>query len=167
VSNNESEQRHFTHLIRCQTMKFLLFKITSLGQWLSYLYFRAWIISFYILFIYFSFHFFLSFFFRFIFYTFNQVSNNESEQRHFTHLIRCQTMKVKPYIILNTSRKHVNYEEVPMNKPYNIQNTNIYKMYMLCDFFLKYFILNTCTKLLCITCTTICYNKIFILLICQ
>jgi hypothetical protein len=37
--------------------------------------------------------------------------------------------KVKPYIILNTSRKHVNYEEdknkVPMNKPYNIQNTNI------------------------------------------
>jgi hypothetical protein len=46
-------------------------------------------------------------------------------QRNF----RCQTMKVKPYIILNTSRKHVNYEEdknkVPMNKPYNIQNTNI------------------------------------------
>ena len=40
-------------------------------------------------------------------------------------------MKVKPYIILNMSRKHVNYEEdknkVPMNKPYNIQNTNIYK----------------------------------------
>jgi hypothetical protein len=38
-------------------------------------------------------------------------------------------MKVKPYIILNTSRKQVNYEEdknkVPMNKPYNIQNTNI------------------------------------------
>jgi hypothetical protein len=59
------------------------------------------------------------------FYTFNQVSNKESEQRNFTHLIRCQTMKVKPYIILNTSRKHVNYEEVPMNKPYNIQNTNI------------------------------------------
>jgi hypothetical protein len=33
------------------------------------------------------------------------------------------------YIILNTSRKHVNYEEDknkgPMNKPYNIQNTNI------------------------------------------
>jgi hypothetical protein len=34
-------------------------------------------------------------------------------------------------IILNTSRKHVNYEEdkdkvsIPMNKPYNIQNTNI------------------------------------------
>ena len=25
------------------------------------------------------------------FYTFNQVSNNESEQRNFTHLIRCQT----------------------------------------------------------------------------
>ena len=23
----------------------------------------------------------------------------------------CQTMKVKPYIILNTLRKHVNYEE--------------------------------------------------------
>jgi hypothetical protein len=38
-------------------------------------------------------------------------------------------MKVKPYIILNTSRKHVNYEEdnnkVPMYKPCNIQNTNI------------------------------------------
>jgi hypothetical protein len=42
-------------------------------------------------------------------------------------------LKVKPYIILllNTSRKHVNYEEdknkvsIPMNKPYNIQNTNI------------------------------------------
>ena len=55
------------------------------------------------------------------------MSNNESEQRNFTHLIRCQ--KVKPYIILNTSRKHVNYEEdknkVPMNKHYNIQNTNI------------------------------------------
>ena len=40
--------------------------------------------------------------------------------------------RVKQYIILNTSRKHggeVNYEEdknkVPMNKPYNIQNTNI------------------------------------------
>ena len=42
---------------------------------------------------------------------------------------RCQTMKVKPYIILNTPRKHVNYEDdknkVLMNKPYNIQNTNI------------------------------------------
>jgi hypothetical protein len=45
------------------------------------------------------------------FYKFNQVSNNESEQRNFTHLIRCQAMKLKPYIILNTSRKHVNYEE--------------------------------------------------------
>ena len=48
------------------------------------------------------------------------------------NLIRCQTLvkqRVKQYIILNTSRKHVNYEEdknkVPMNKPYNIQNTNI------------------------------------------
>ena len=43
-------------------------------------------------------------------------------QRNF----RCQTMKVKPYvyIILNTSRKHVNYEE-DKNKVYNIQNTNI------------------------------------------
>ena len=63
------------------------------------------------------------------FYTFNQVSNNESEQRNFKHLIRCQTMKVKPCIVLNTSRKHVNYEEeknkVPMAKSYNIQNTNI------------------------------------------
>ena len=48
---------------------FLLFKITSLGQWLSYLYFRAWIIYFtsYLLII--CFHFFLSFFFRFILYT--------------------------------------------------------------------------------------------------
>ena len=47
------------------------------------------------------------------FYTFNQVSNNESES----------------YIILNTSREYVNYEgrqiKVPMNKPCNIQNTNI------------------------------------------
>ena len=38
-------------------------------------------------------------------------------------------MKVKPYIILNTSRKNINYEEdknkVPLNKPYNIKNTNI------------------------------------------
>jgi hypothetical protein len=35
-------------------------------------------------------------------------------------------MKVKSYvyIILNTSRKHVNYEE-DKNKVYNIQNTNI------------------------------------------
>jgi hypothetical protein len=36
---------------------------------------------------------------------------------------------VKQYIILNTSRKHVNYEEdkikVPMNKPCNIHYTNI------------------------------------------
>ena len=36
---------------------------------------------------------------------------------------------MKQYIILNRSRKHVNYEEdknkVSMNKPYNIQNTNI------------------------------------------
>ena len=36
---------------------------------------------------------------------------------------------MKQYIILNTSRKHVNYEKdknkVPMKKPYNIQNTNI------------------------------------------
>ena len=39
---------------------------------------------------------------------------------------------MKQYIILNTSRKHVNYEEdknkvpmIGMNKPYNIQNTNI------------------------------------------
>ena len=41
----------------------------------------------------------------------------------------CRCQKVKPYIILDTSRKHVNYEEdknkVPMNKPFNIQNTNI------------------------------------------
>ena len=57
------------------------------------------------------------------------VHIEKSEQRNFTHLIRCQTMKVKPYIILNTSRKHVNYEEdknkVSMNKSYNIQNTII------------------------------------------
>jgi phage terminase large subunit len=37
--------------------------------------------------------------------------------------------RVKQYIILNTSRKHVNYEEdknkVPMNKPCNIHYTNI------------------------------------------
>ena len=51
------------------------------------------------------------------------VMNKNRAQRNFTHLIRCQTMKVKPYIILNMSRKHVNYEEdknkVPMNKLYN------------------------------------------------
>ena len=43
-------------------------------------------------------------------------------------------MKVKPYIILllNMSRKYVNYKEdknkvsIPVNKPYNIQNTNIW-----------------------------------------
>ena len=42
-----------------------------------------------------------------------ELSNNESEAIHN----------------IKTSRKHVNYEEdknkVPMNKPYNIQNTNI------------------------------------------
>ena len=42
-------------------------------------------------------------------------NTGESEQRNFTHLIRCQTMKVKPYIILNTSRKHVNYEDSGRN----------------------------------------------------
>jgi hypothetical protein len=31
--------------------------------------------------------------------------------RHLDSL-NCQTMKVKPYIILNTSKKHVNYEEL-------------------------------------------------------
>jgi hypothetical protein len=36
---------------------FLLFKITSLGQWLSYLYFKPWIIFCYILFIYYLFSF--------------------------------------------------------------------------------------------------------------
>jgi hypothetical protein len=43
-----------------------------------------------------------------------ELSNNESEAIHN----------------IKTSRKHVNYEEdknkVTMNKPYNIQNTNIY-----------------------------------------
>ena len=42
-----------------------------------------------------------------------ELSNNESEAMHN----------------IKQSRKHVNYEEdknkVPMNKPYNIQNTNI------------------------------------------
>jgi hypothetical protein len=37
--------------------------------------------------------------------------------------------QIKSEAIHNKSRKHVNYEEdknkVPMNKPYNIQNTNI------------------------------------------
>ena len=77
------------------------------------------------------------------FYTFNQVSNNESELRNFTHLIRCQTMKVKPYIILNTSRKHFNYEEVPMNKPCNIQNTNICNGIFHISFF-KALLINEC-----------------------
>ena len=48
---------------------FLLFKFTSLGQWLSYLYFRAWIISFYILFIYYLFSFLSVFLFSFHFVT--------------------------------------------------------------------------------------------------
>ena len=43
---------------------------------------------------------------------------------HFRH---CVKQRVKQYILLNTSRKHVNYEDdknkVPMNKPYHIQNT--------------------------------------------
>jgi hypothetical protein len=40
-----------------------------------------------------------------------------------------QTKSEAKYIILNTSRNHVNYKEdknkASMNKPYNIQNTNI------------------------------------------
>ena len=47
--------------------------------------------------------------------------------------------RVKQYIIINTSRKHVNYEEdknkVPMNKPYNIQNTNICNVIFHMSFF--------------------------------
>jgi hypothetical protein len=46
---------------------FLLFKITLLGQWLSYLYFRACIISVYILFIYYLFSFLSVFLFSFHF----------------------------------------------------------------------------------------------------
>jgi hypothetical protein len=56
-------------------------------------------------------------------------------------------MKVKPYIILNTSRKHVNYEEdknkVPMNKPYNIQYTNICNGIFHISFF-KALLINEC-----------------------
>jgi hypothetical protein len=66
----------------------------------------------------------------------NTVIWSHAEQTVHTNLLlycsknfRCQTMKVKPYIIWNMSTKHVNYEEdnnkEPMNKPYNIQNTNI------------------------------------------
>ena len=51
-------------------------------------------------------------------------------------------MKVKPYIILNTPRKHVNYEEdknkVPMNKPYNIQ-IRIFAMVFSIFHFLKHY----------------------------
>jgi hypothetical protein len=54
--------------------------------------------------------------------------------------------KVKQYIILNTSRKHVNYEEdknkVPMNKPYNIQNTNICNGIFYISFFFKALLIN-------------------------
>jgi hypothetical protein len=32
-------------------------------------------------------------------------NTGESEQRNFTHLIRCQTMKVKPYIIIKHVKK--------------------------------------------------------------
>ena len=60
-----------------------------------------------------------------------QVSNNESEQRNFTHLIRCQTKSEAIYNFKYVKKACLpcNYEEdknkVPMNKPYNIQNTNI------------------------------------------
>ena len=78
-----------------------------------------------------------------------QVSNNGSEQRNFTHLIRCQTKSEaihnikhvkktlfyyvpnqnKVFLFLSYLMLPCNYEEdkhkVPMNKPYNIQNTNI------------------------------------------
>ena len=42
------------------------------------------------------------------FYTFNQVSNNESEQRHFTHLIRCQ----------NNESEAIRIGECPSNSPF-------------------------------------------------
>jgi hypothetical protein len=59
------------------------------------------------------------------------VSNNESEQRNFAHLIRYQTKSeaihnikhVKKACYRVIMRKTKN--KVPMNKPYNIQNTNI------------------------------------------
>jgi hypothetical protein len=51
-------------------------------------------------------------------------------------------MKVKPYIILNRSRKHVNYDEdknkVTMNKPYNIQ-IRIFAMVFSIFHFLKHY----------------------------
>jgi hypothetical protein len=119
VSNNESEiciiQNHF--------IRSMVTGIISVFQSMNNIFLHL----IYLLFVFISFC--LSFFVSFC-NTFNQVSNNESDERHFTHLIRCQTMKVKPYIILNRSRKHVNYEEdknkVPMNKPYNISLFIIY-----------------------------------------
>jgi hypothetical protein len=57
-------------------------------------------------------------------------------QRNF----RCQAMKMKPYIILNMSRKHVNYEEdknkVLMNKPSKIR---IFAMVFSIFHFLKHY----------------------------
>ena len=58
--------------------------------------------------------------------------------KEILHIYSGVKQRVKQYIILNTSRKHVNFEEdknkVPMNKPYNIQNTNI------CNGYFPYFI---------------------------
>jgi hypothetical protein len=60
-------------------------------------------------------------------------------------------MKVKPYIILNTSRKNINYEEdknkVPLNKPYNIKNTNICNGIFHISFF-KALLINALTHLI-------------------
>jgi len=64
-------------------------------------------------------------------YTFNQVANNESEQTNFTHLFRCQTLKVKPYIILSTSRKHVNYEEDKNKVPWTSFTTSKIRIFAL------------------------------------
>ena len=63
-------------------------------------------------------------------------------QRNFTHLIRCQTMKVKPYIILNT-RKHVNYEEDKIKYPWTSLATSkirIFAMVFSIFHFLKHLI---------------------------
>ena len=57
------------------------------------------------------------------------MSNNESEQRNFTHLIRCQTKSEAIHNIKHVKKAcyHVvmRKTKIPMNKPYNIQNTNI------------------------------------------
>jgi hypothetical protein len=73
-------------------------------------------------------------------------------QRNFTHLIRCQTMKVNKEIlhiyqvsnkewISNTSRKHVNYEEDKITYPWTSLTTSKIRIFAM--------VLIKCVKFLC------------------